>query len=693
MSLDFNASQTTLVIPERKKGHGALWALIVLGVAVGAGVFAWRAGVTPSRLWAASQAPLETLVVDEGELDLCVTENGSLESSNNATARCEVEAVMGQVGGTGAPGAPGQAGGRGQQGGQGQPAGVGGAGAGGQPGQPGQPGAGGQGQPAQQKAAMPKSRPGARKMTAAQAKKAASPTANSPSSAAGNPAAAGGQAAAGGGGGGGAGGGGGGGGAGGGAGAGAAGGAGAGAVAGTAITKPVIRSFSMNVAPHMPLRPKAVVQAAPKQQAVDPANMSGGRGGRGGSRGGQTQQQEKTGSTRIISILPEGTRVSKGDVVCELDASAFRDEVKAQKIRYLQAEAWVKQAQSILEVNEIALREYRDGIHPQDAQLIRQYLKACEIEYEKAKRTAEWSRGMQAKGFRASAQVKADILAFQQWELTIGEARGMLDRLEKYTAPRLTKALMAKNEAIRADVLTQKAAFELERERLAKLEKMVAKCTITAPRDGIVVYHNQSNRWGSTEAQIQEGATVREGQPIFDLPDPKHMQVRAKINETKVNQIHSGQEVLVRLDAFPERPLRGQVAEVMPISVQGNGVAQDVRVYFAVVRIEQGFDDLRPGLSAEVDFHVGTLPKVTRVPVQAVREVAGRAFVAVPVPRKPDDASDAPRWRWAAVKLGPSNEAYAQVLDGLKPGDKVLAHPEDLPSPQPGKATAVAQTP
>ncbi|MDR3635207.1 MAG: efflux RND transporter periplasmic adaptor subunit, partial [Isosphaeraceae bacterium] len=470
-------------------------------------------------------------------------------------------------------------------------------------------------------------------------------------------------------------------------------GAAAGTVVTTTVTKPVIRSFSMKVQPHMPLRPKAVVQAAPKQQAMDPA-MSGGRGGRGGGggggRGGQPQQ-EKPGSTRIISIVPEGTRVAPGDVVCELDSAAFRDEVKAQKIRYLQAEAWVKQAQSIFEVNEISLREYRDGIYPQDAQLIRQYLKACEIEYEKAVRTAAWSREMKAKGFRAEAQFKADLLARQQWETTLHEARGLLDRLEKYTAPRLITSLMAKSEAIRADVLTQKAAFELERERLEKLEKMVAKCTLTAPRDGIVVYHNQSNRWGSTETQIQEGVTVREGQPIFDLPDPKHMQVRAKINETKVNMVHTGQQAIVRLDAFPDRPMRGTVAEVMPISVQGNGAAQDVRIYYAVVRIEQGFDDLRPGLSAAVDFHIDTLQNVSRVPVQAIREVAGHTFVAVPVPRKPDDPHDAPRWRWVSVKLGPSNEGFAQVLDGLKPGDKVLARPEDLPAPSVGKTTAVAQ--
>jgi multidrug resistance efflux pump len=400
---------------------------------------------------------------------------------------------------------------------------------------------------------------------------------------------------------------------------------------------------------------------------------------------------EKPGSTRIISILPEGSKVEAGQLVCELDASAFVDEVRAQKIRYLQAEAWVKQAKAIEEVNDIALQEYYEGIYPQDVRLIKDYITSCTTEYTRAQRNADWSLAMQAKGFRANAQVKADLLAFRQTEITLNEAKGMLGRLETYTAPRLKTALEAKKQAIRADVKTQEAAFALESQRLARLERMVAKCTLTAPRDGIVVYHNQSNGWGQVQAQIQEGATVREGQPIFDLPDPKHMQVRAKINETKVAMVQPGLEALIRLDAFPDQPLKGMVSEVMPIAVQGNGMAQDVRIYYAVVKIAEGFEGLRPGLSAEVDFHIGTLSDVTRVPVQAIREVAGQTFVAVPVIRSPDAPRDAPRWRWVQVKLGPSNEAYAQVLDGLKPGEKVLAHPEALPAPRPAKASALAR--
>src|SRR5207244_4150270 len=120
-----------------------------------------------------------------------------------------------------------------------------------------------------------------------------------------------------------------------------------------------------------------------------------------------------------------------------------------------------------------------------------------------------------------------------------------------------------------------------ESDRLKKLEATVAHCTIRAPREGIIAYAQQANRWGRSENQIAEGVTVREGQAIFNVPDPNHMQVRAKINESKVALIQSGQPVLIRIDAFPDRPLRGTVTEITPIPAPGNQAA-DIRVYFAV---------------------------------------------------------------------------------------------------------------
>ncbi len=386
--------------------------------------------------------------------------------------------------------------------------------------------------------------------------------------------------------------------------------------------------------------------------------------------------EEKPGSTRIISILPEGTPVKPGDIVCELDSAAFRDEYQAQQIREAQAKTQVEQAQATLAVNEITLREFRDGIRPQDALLIRQYISTCKIQEEQARQNVEWSREAHRKKYRATAQLNADLLAWQQAQIALREAERMALRLDKFTAPRVLKSLEAKIAAIRADKSAREASYELERARLKKLGDMIAFCTLKAPGEGIVVYAKESNGWGRSTAQIQEGVTVRQGQAIFHLPDPKNMLVKTRINESKVSMVRPGQRAEILIDAFPDQPLRGTVRQVTAIPTSLNGAFSDVRAYFATVGIDEGgLEGLRPGLSAQVSLEIADRRQVTRVPLQAIRRDGDAMYVAL------WRSADSP-WTWRKVSIGMIDPTYAEVIEGLKPGDRVVERPELLPAPE-----------
>ena len=118
----------------------------------------------------------------------------------------------------------------------------------------------------------------------------------------------------------------------------------------------------------------------------------------------------------------------------------------------------------------------------------------------------------------------------------------MYERLFKWTGPKIIKSLEANVAAIRADLLNQQASFSLESQRLERLRRNIAHCTVKAPGDGIVVYANRRTGWGGmASVVIDEGVTLREKQPIFNLPDPQHMRVRAKINESKVALVQTNQ--------------------------------------------------------------------------------------------------------------------------------------------------------
>ena len=648
-----------------------LVALATLAVAV----LSWQRGSSIARLWETQPKALITLAVQDAPLSVVVVETGTIESASNTTVKCQVEALVGMVGGT--------TGGTGRSGAQsgGGSGGSGGSGA-----------SGGSASAAPAPMTMTASTSKSASATASAAKKAAkkasSKSGSSSSGASGGGADSGGMSGGSRGGGGGGAGGGGQSGAGGTSGSGTSGGttkssgsssSAASSTSETTITqRPTIRSFTYAVTPYVSLQPKRSAVAATPKSAGQGGGGGGGNRGGGGGGGGGGGNGEKPGSTRIIMIKTEGDSVEAGDVVCELDSAAFRDAVLAQQIKTDSARSAMIQAQSILEVNQIALREYRDGIYPQDLQLIRQYLSTCRAEKDRANRNLTWSQETLDKGFRAPQQHQADVLSLQRADIALVVAELMEFRLLNATGPKTIKALEAKLQANRADALALEAAYGTEADRLKRLSKMVENCTLRAPHAGTVVYSlPPSNGWRPATATIMEGATVREGQPIFELPDPSHMRLRAKINESKVGSIRPGQRASIRVDAFPDRTLLGTVGEVTLIPAPGSGPGSDIRIYFANINIDTGgFEGLKPGLSAEVTFLVDDRASITQVPIKAIRWVGDTAFAAVTT--SPDRAS----YRWQPVELGLMNSTYAEIKRGLKVGDQIVAQPEALPAPK-----------
>ena len=136
--------------------------------------------------------------------------------------------------------------------------------------------------------------------------------------------------------------------------------------------RPVIRSFDHTVAPHIPLRLTLADQGV---IAINPP-----------------------APPTILSILPEGSEVKAGVMVCELDSSGFRQALEVQQLRYLRAKAWVEQAGFILQASEIALREYQDGILPQDTQLVRDFISICETDRDRAAGNLAWAKAASPRG-------------------------------------------------------------------------------------------------------------------------------------------------------------------------------------------------------------------------------------------------------------------------------------------------------
>jgi HlyD family secretion protein len=376
------------------------------------------------------------------------------------------------------------------------------------------------------------------------------------------------------------------------------------------------------------------------------------------------------GATTIIFILPEGTPVKKGDKVVELDAATLRDNLKNQQITTKQAEASYAQAKLTREVAEVAVKEYEEGTYKQQFETVMGDIALAEAELSRADDRLKWTTQMVEKKYVSSAQQVSDELALKKAKFTLEQHNTSKKVLELYTREKTTKELKAEVEKARSDELAKKATFELEEDKEKKLERQIKNCILLAPGDGLVVYANDPGRMGqSQQVQIEEGASVRERQKIFSLPDITQMRVNTKVHESMVDKIGKGLRAKIRVDAFAAQELTGQVQSIAPLADQNAMFGSDIKVYTTLVGIENGPVGLRPGMSANVEILIARKDDVLSVPAQALLEIKGKTYVWV---------KDGEGFAQREVTLGLSNDKLVEIATGLKQGDQIAMTPSLL---------------
>ena len=394
---------------------------------------------------------------------------------------------------------------------------------------------------------------------------------------------------------------------------------------------------------------------------------------------------EVEGNTTIISLKPEGSRVSKGEVLVELDSAALRDSLVNQRITIQMAEGAYRQSVGDREVAEGAVKEYTEGTLVQDRAMLNGRIVNVEEGLRKGEARIERTRRARKRlddSIRTGggAVTSPDIVADLQIDDSLDEAELNLSRLkfdlemakseqsllEKYTRDKTIRHLSSEVEQARAQELGKRSRWELEKVKAKKLERQIERCSLRAPGDGVLVYANDPARG---QPLIEEGATVRERQRIcrvIDLSDP--MRLNVKVHESLVDQVLPGMTAQIRVDALPGRALTGSVLTVRP-RPDPNNRPDGLKLYTTFVAIDQGKVGLRPGMSAQVEILIKALDNVLSVPDAAVVRFDDKDHVAIP---KPEGQVE-----WREVTLGLSNGESVEVKAGLNPGDLVILDPVD----------------
>ena len=248
-----------------------------------------------------------------------------------------------------------------------------------------------------------------------------------------------------------------------------------------------------------------------------------------------------------------GDAGQEGRVVCELDSAALNDQLVNQKITTKSAEANYENAKLTREVAEIAVIEYEEGIFKQDLATVEGEIKLAESDLSRSEDRLDWATRMFEKGYVSMATEDLGRADAQE-----GPVRPRAGREQEEGAGGLHQGQDDQGARERGREGPAPTSWPRRRpgswksSKEKKLEQQIANCKIMAPSDGLVVYANDPTRaFGSNQPQIEEGATVRERQKIFSLPDITQMQVNTKVHESQIDKVKPGHE-----GADPRRRLR-----------------------------------------------------------------------------------------------------------------------------------------
>ena len=133
--------------------------------------------------------------------------------------------------------------------------------------------------------------------------------------------------------------------------------------------------------------------------------------------------------------------------------------------------------------------------------------------------------------------------------------------------------------------------------------------------------------------------------------------VLADVPEARQGQVKVGQGCQATFFGLPKRRFAGMVLRIAP------ALSKERRSLRVLFTIDDRDDELRPGLFAEIGL--GTDPReALLVAADGVLHVGRADYVLV--------GAEANTWRVAEVQVGEPHNGDVELLDGVKPGDRLI---------------------
>lgn len=322
----------------------------------------------------------------------------------------------------------------------------------------------------------------------------------------------------------------------------------------------------------------------------------------------------------------EGAKVSKGQVLIQLESDPIRSSITDAKTALLEAKRQEKAATSGPLKEEIATL---DAATAEIALQLDQTNKDLVIE-----------ESLLAKG--AIARAAVDNLRKQREQLQLrldNQKRKKEDLLQRYSPEEKQWA----QDKVRE--LTNQVQF---------LEKQQQTESVTALRSGSLF-----------SLEVKPGAYVTKGQLLAQINPPGKVMLRAYVDEPDLGRVAKGQTVSIEWDGLPNKKWNGVVEKPAEQVVSLNNRT----VGYVLCSIEGEPKELIPNLNVKVGITTARKTDALVVPRSAVFSPNGKPSVLLPGGKTPQQKQ---------VVLGLVSSEEIEILQGINAGDSVIINPLEV---------------
>ncbi len=339
---------------------------------------------------------------------------------------------------------------------------------------------------------------------------------------------------------------------------------------------------------------------------------------------------------QILEIAKNGASVNPGDVVVQFDTTTQQRTLEQKQSELKQDESEIEKTRA-----ELGRRE-----------------QAAETDLEQARLFAE-----RARLDLAQKEVKSPREG-EKLDLALANAEQHVKELEK--------KLEAERASASADVASARQKRDKARFDVDEAERIIAAMTMRAPARGSIslLPNYRAATMGSRSApEFRAGDRAYFGAPIAELPDLTTVQLSCHIDEEDRARVQIGRAALMRVDAIPNRELKGTVGEIAMMAKPDFSSWPPTRSFDIVITLGDTDQRLRSGMSASARVELEHLPGVLIVPSEAIFQ-HDRATVAYVV--KGSSVESRP-----VTVLRRGREQIA-IAAGLREGERITTKEPDV---------------